>query len=214
MLSIPRVARRVERGVRAVGRELIEGIRYIAGNSVILSLACLNFGTNLGMGAVVALLVFHAKENLDLDAAQTGLIFMIATAGALAGTALAAPLSRRFSKGPVIVVASALLGLANLQLVWAWSLAGIAAVWSVAMACAAIVTVLYRTLQQEIVPNELLGRVSGATMMLGRVAVPLSMGAAGAVAELAGVRVVFGAAAAVMLAAAALASFTPLRNAA
>lgn len=84
--------------VQTVRTDVTEGLRFVWGHMVLRILTFAGFGLSLSGGAVVSLLVVHARAELAIapDSRTIGLLFTAGAAGAMAASRLLGRLSRRF----------------------------------------------------------------------------------------------------------------------
>jgi MFS family permease len=172
-------------------RDVGEGLRWLRGNRLVRGLAGLLGVLNFTYGLATAVLVLFALEELGLSDKTYGLLLVALPVGGLIGSAVAARVSAGLGPGTslaglVILAAGADLGLflssdpysAGAMLV----LGGfIVTVWNV-------ITI---SLRQEIIPDRLLGRVTGAYRLVGAGAAPLGALAGGLLASRFGLRAPF-----------------------
>ena len=206
-------ASRPPAGRRALGRELADGIRYLAATRVLFTLLVFMLVLNLGLGAD-KLIIFFARNTLHLPPGQVGLIVTAGGAGGLLGAAGTSMLCRWLGPLRVIAFCAAASGIALILIGAATSMVAALSgnllyTWAIVAA-----SVTLRSLRQILVPRELLGRVI-ASWRLGGQAVTLA-GAiiAGAAAGLLGgnPRPVFAVAGSLTLLTVAGAWFTALQK--
>ncbi|MCR2799481.1 MFS transporter [Microbacterium sp. zg-Y818] len=151
----------------SVYAEAREGIAWFARHRVVGFLALIGALASVGYMLPFSILVLFAEERLGLDATGYGLLLAFSALGGLLGSFLA-PRLRTWLGYRWTIVASLLLGalsLGGLAVTTDPILAGVllalyilhAVVWSI---CAL-------SLRQRLVPDALLGRVGGATRVLG-----------------------------------------------
>lgn len=151
----------------SIRTEAREGVVWLAHHRVVGSLALVGALASVGYMLPFSILVLVAQERLGLDGAGYGLLLAFSALGGLLGSFLAPRLRRRVGYRRTIVASLALatLTLAGLALTTRPLIAAVllalyilhAVVWSI---CAI-------SLRQRLVPDELLGRVGGATRVLG-----------------------------------------------
>lgn len=154
-------------GTKSIFREALEGIiwlthhRLIGGLAVIGALAC------VGYMLTFSILVLFAQEDLGLNATSYGLLLACSALGGLLGSVIASKIRMRlgykWTLAAVLLLGA--LSMGGLAMSTNPFLAGIflstyilhAVVWNI---CAT-------SLRQKFVPDEMLGRVGGATRVLG-----------------------------------------------
>jgi MFS family permease len=94
---------------RHLGRELIEGAKWVFGHRLLRPLALLAPITNFSMTCVQTLFLLYAVRTKGLDAATVGLIMSVSAAGALIGAFISKWIMPRFPIGPVYGIALATL---------------------------------------------------------------------------------------------------------
>ena len=164
-------ASRPPAGRRALGRELADGIRYLAATRVLFTLLVFMLVLNLGLGAD-KLIIFFARNTLHLPPVQVGLIVTAGGIGGLLGAAGTGLLCRWVGPLPVVTLGAACSGLALLLISAAASMP-VALAGNMLYTFAIIVaSVTMRSMRQVLVPRDLLGRVT-ASWRLGGQAVTL-----------------------------------------
>ena len=198
---------------RALGRDLAEGIRYLAATRLLFTLLLFLLVLNLCLGAD-KLIIFFARDTLHLPPAQIGLIVTAGGVGGLLGAAGTSPLCRWIGPLPVITLSCAMSGVGLILISAATSmpmaLAGnLVYTWAIIAA-----SVTMRSLRQAIVPRELLGRVTASWRFGGQAVTFAGALLAGAMAGALGddPRPVFIAAGALTLCTVAVAWFAGLRR--
>jgi MFS family permease len=156
-------------------------------------------GVNVGVSAYMGLLVFHLRHNLAWSPTQVGAVFSAAGFASLIVAPLVPALSKRFRRGAVVTAGLVVAGLAGPLVGFGRSLWLVAGAWAALAIASGIVNVLLVTLRQQIVPNELLGRVMSSSRFLARLAVPPTMWLAGLGGDAFGAPVVLAAAGAFIL---------------
>jgi len=140
--------------------EIREGVKWLWGHSLLRPLAIiLGIMNAIGM-MTIATYVFFVQEVLGLSASQFGFLMTAGALGGIAGSFLASKISGRLGSGTSLFAAIVVMTLQQLVIgltssaivVWSAFLVGTfgAVVWNV-------ITV---SLRQQIIPDELLGRVN------------------------------------------------------
>ncbi|MFG3439364.1 MFS transporter [Nonomuraea sp. NPDC047897] len=195
------------RGAAAMRREIGEALRYLWGHRFLRTLAVsaglLNAASAAYFGVLVLWLVGDGSR-VGLQPSGYGLMMTALAVGAVAGSLVSEPISRRLGEGRTLVLmwtVSALLYLVPVLLPVAWLLYPTAVVWGVVGACANVLVISTR---QRLIPAELLGRVNSAYRLIGMGGMPVGAALGGVVADLAGLPVVLLGAAVVSVAAVCL----------
>lgn len=172
-------------------QQLGEGLRFIGGSKLLVSVMITYAVTMLGLGAVIVLVIPFLMNDLKVDAKWIGLVQLFEAIGMLIGSAVVAALSKRFSArsfmligtiamGGLIAVVNRVHGLTTVI----YLILGIGVFLTAAQAAAS-------TLIQRIVPNNTRGRVLGALNVVYSVTSILSMATAGVLGDVIGIRNVF-----------------------
>lgn len=159
---------------------LLEGLRWIWRNPLILRLAVSLGVINAVFIGGMAVLVLYAQEVLGLSAPEYGLLLTFGALGGIAGGLLAPALARRLGMTRSLLAALVTFVAVNLMLALfsspvltclaLFSEAAAGMLWNV-------VTVSYR---QRLIPDDLLGRVNSAYRFFGWGAMPFGAMGAGA----------------------------------
>lgn len=143
-------------------RALAAGFRFIFSNRMLVKLLFLSTFIGLCFSAATASFVLFLVERLGLPEAWFGAFLLTGAFGALAGSFLASPLSRRFGSGPTMAVAS-LVSIVPLIFVGIFpSLWVTGAAFFVTSLGVVVWNILVMSLRQSIIPGRLLGRVHGS----------------------------------------------------
>jgi MFS family permease len=209
----PAAAKRRAAGVRAVGKEFLEGLRYLRAQRLIFVLTVLFAITNLCLG-VDTLLVFFGQVTLGLSPTEVSAVIAAGGVAGVLGALIAPRLDAVLPRVPLIAVTIALAGAA----VAAMAAAG--SVWTLAACNAALIFataqagLLVRSIRQELVPRRMLGRITAAVRTVFVSATPLGSVVAGLGTRAAGgdPRPTFLAAGCALALATVIAWFTTLRH--
>src|SRR6266542_276078 len=178
---------------RAIFREVLEGLRYVLGHPVLRSISAMMAIINLIGSTVMAQLVLFAKDRLDATDTQVGVLF---------------------SAGSIGVVALVLAGLLTVGLSftrWYWLALPL---WALSSGLGILFNINTGSLRQQIVPNELLGRVISIAGVLAWSAIPIGTLLGGLAIEWTGnVALVFGVIGALVVAVALAFSLSPIGHA-
>jgi MFS family permease len=174
---------------------LMVGLRFLFADPLFRALTVLIGTMAFLTTGVLDLFVYHLKENLGQSDSAVGVIFGIASIGAIISGVLASRLRRRFGFGTCVIaglvtqaVAMAAIGLApavGLVVIFA----------SFYTLSESLRGILIMTMRQEVTPDHLLGRVTAAFWMTFNIPGPLGAAAITALGEFAGVRIALGVAA-------------------
>ncbi|WP_049566187.1 MFS transporter [Streptomyces sp. SBT349] len=167
---------------------IAEGLRWLARHRLLRTLAVL-LGVNTFCGQLGnAVLILLATETLHLDARGYGVLLAAAAVGSILGGVISARLITRIGALPALLGALAVNVVAFLGI----GLSPNAPTLGVALAVNGFATTLWTivtvSLRQQLVPGELLGRVSSVYKMLGWGLMPLGALVGGLIAHELGLR--------------------------
>nr|PZM90243.1 MAG: MFS transporter [Thermocrispum agreste] len=158
---------RPERGPDAhLGREILEGLRFVLGNRLLRAIAACTGSFNLFFGIFTAMEVPFFVRHLGLSSGQIGLYFSIGAVGGLLGVVLVSPVVRWLGQGPTIWISTAVTAPFALLLPAAepgwrtWLAAAGGIMISIGVVIYNVTQVSFR---QGLTPERLLGRMN-ATM--------------------------------------------------
>ena len=153
--------------------ELKEGVRWLWGNDLFRSMA-ISLGVLNAMGALAtATYVLFVQEILQLEAGAFGAVLTAGAAGGLAGSLLAAKVSKRIGQGQalfasILVFAVTLLVTGLTSSVWVvWSMFAISSFFGM------LWNVITVSLRQSLIPDRILGRVNSVYRFLGWGMIPV-----------------------------------------
>ncbi len=182
---------RGRREISRARRELLEGLRALFGHRVLRPLLVSGSISNMCFTAYTTMLVLWVVgpgSRVGLDAGLYPLLTTVTAIGAIAGSVLVEPLTRRLGEvrtllGGWLVLPPLLLVPVLLPNPWVIGIA----LGAIGLASTAS-NVLSQALRQRLVPGRLLGRVGGASRAIGYGLMPLGALLGGLVAETAGLR--------------------------
>jgi MFS family permease len=199
---------------RAIFREVVEGLRYVLGHPVLRSISAMMAIINLLVSTVVAQLVLFAKDRLAATDTQVGLLFSAGSLGVMALSLAAGRLRRRWPFSKVALSALVLNGITIVALSftrWYWLAVPL---WALNNGVGILFNINTGSLRQQIVPNEMLGRVISIAGVLAWSAIPVGtlLGAV-AIERTDDVALVFGVIGALVIAVALAFSLSPIGHA-
>lgn len=172
-----------------VAAELRRGLSWLWQHRTIRGFAIGAGVINIAYSAAMAILVLHTRANLGVGDTGFGLLLASAAIGSVAGTIIAAPVSRAIGRGHAVILSAvtiagslALIGLSSSV----FTAGGGLALFGVGSEIWNVVAVSYR---QAVVPDELLGRVMSSYRFIAYGSMPIGAMAGGAVAHSFGLRV-------------------------
>ncbi|PCC55771.1 MFS transporter [Brevibacterium aurantiacum] len=152
---------------RSVFAEAVDGIAWLRRHHVVGGLAVIGALASIGYMLPFSILVLFARERLGLNGTGYGLLLAFSALGGLLGSMLASRLRARLGSRWTIV-ASLILGavaLGGLALTQNPIVAGL--LLALYILHAVVWNICSLSLRQRLVPDDLLGRVGGATRVLG-----------------------------------------------
>ncbi|ADB30001.1 major facilitator superfamily MFS_1 [Kribbella flavida DSM 17836] len=179
-------------GIRAMGRDLVEGWSYVRRTRWLL--ASLLFGTVfvlLILGPLEVLLPFAIRDQLGGDAREFGLVMAAFGIGGAVGALL---ISSRKLPRRYLTVMTLMWGLGSVPFVvlgFAEDLWLMAAGAAIVGATGSAAMVIWGTLLQRRVPDHLRGRIASLDFFVSLLLMPVSMALAGPAGSLFGVTAVF-----------------------
>ena len=179
--------------VSSIRRDIVDGVRYLAGHRLLRALACCVGISNLASTATFAVFPLYAVRPgpMGLDGAGFGLLLASVAAGSVAGSFLVEPMTRRLGpRGALILAMGASPGFFVAPALTAEPL-WVAASFIVAAAVSVSWNIITVSLRQRIVPNHLLGRVNAGYRLLAWGTMPLGAAVGAVVADRAGLTAVF-----------------------
>ncbi len=163
--------------------EFTTGLRYFAGNKVLVAIGVGIVIAMLGLGAVNSLVVFFIPHDLHVAASWIGTISGSVGAGAIAGALLAATITRRLRPGQLFWMSLAGCGAALIGFSRATAL-GPAIAFAVLLGVAVgVLNAAMSPIILEATPSRLLGRVSAVISPLQQLASIVSLVLAGVLAS-------------------------------
>lgn len=162
-ITLPPHAR--EPGDHHVGRDILDGIKWLMGHSAIRTLALVIFSFNITFGASWSVLVLYAQERLGMGEVGFGFLMTASALGGLLTTSTYDLLERRFSMATLMRVCLTLEVFLHLALALStrpWM--GLLTMFGFGAYAFVWMTVSH-TVRQRAVPQEFQGRVSSVYLM-------------------------------------------------
>jgi len=158
---------------RAIFRDVADGLRYVLGHPVLRSISAMMAIINLVSSTMYAQIVLFAKERLAATDTEVGLLYSAGSIGVVALSLAAGRLRRRWSFSKVALGALVLDGLMGVALSFTRSYWVALPLWAAANGLGILFNINTGSLRQQIVPNEMLGRVISVAGVLAWSAIPL-----------------------------------------
>lgn len=154
-------------------QDVTEGLRYVLRHPVLRNISLMMALVNFISVTAGAQLVLFAKERLQANDSQVGLLYTAGSLGVVALSLLAGVLRKRWNFSQVALGALMCSGLFTLLLAftsWYWLALVFAAL---EQGCGILFNINTGSLRQAIVPNQMLGRVVSIASVLAWSAIPL-----------------------------------------
>jgi MFS family permease len=163
-----RVYERVERSASShFRRDLMAGLRFVAGTRLLVMLAVLMGVWQMAHYAAVTVQILFATRTLGLSEQAVGLAYTAVGIGSIAGSMIGRRISQRVGPGPCLVAGYAVTGCG--WLIAAAAPAGLLGAWAFAAMLmlfsggAVFIFINFLALRQAVTPEPMLGRMT-ATM--------------------------------------------------
>ena len=156
-----------ERNNAHFGRDLLVGLRFVAGTPLLVTLAVLMGVWQMCHYAALTVQILFATRTLGLSEHAVGLCYMGMGVGTITGSMLGRRISQRIGPGPCLVVGYAICGFGWLLVAVApanaWGVAAFALMLVLFTTGAVFIFINFLALRQAVTPQPLLGRMT-ATM--------------------------------------------------
>src|SRR6266487_5190158 len=162
-----------ERSSTSIGRDVIEGLRYVLRHPVLRNISAMMALVNFVAVTAAAQLVLFAKVRLAANDTQVSLLYSAGSIGIVILSLAAGPLRKRWSFSRVALSALMLEGLLTVVLSltrWYWLALFL---WMLSSGLGILFNINTGSLRQAIVPNNMLGRVISIASVLAWSAIPL-----------------------------------------
>jgi MFS family permease len=151
---------------RSVRREVLDGLRWLASQRLLRTMALLIGLLNLTLTAALAVLVLLARDRLGLGSVGYGLLFTCLAAGGLLGALLGDRLVARFTATWTIRVGLIVEAGTHLVLATSRSAVVVGGVLFLFGIHGALWGMVGSSLRQRLAPPEMLGRVGSSTLFV------------------------------------------------
>lgn len=185
-------ARAVESRSSSVLRDLREGLATVAGSPWLwITIAIFALANVMLDGPIAVALPFLVKDALHADVGTLGLLYSMSSLGAIVGALWLGRFARIRRRGLITYGAGVVSALAVVAAGLTSSIPAIAVAMLVEGACVATFGLIWTNTLQELVPREMLGRVSSIDMLGSYVLLPLGFGITGWVTDAVGAPMMF-----------------------
>jgi predicted MFS family arabinose efflux permease len=149
------------------GRDLMAGLRFVAGQKLLVTLAVLMGLWQMAHYAAVTVQILFATRTLGLSEQQVGLCYTGVGVGTIVGSVLGRRISQRIGPGPCLVAGYGIVGVgwlaAAVTPAGAFGVAAFALMMALFAGGAVFIFINFLALRQAVTPEPLLGRMT-ATM--------------------------------------------------
>jgi len=170
---------RLPRADAHFGRDLRVGLRFVAGQPMLLALAAAVGGWQMCHNAAMVVMILHATRTLGLSEQSVGLAYIGMGLGTIIGSSWGHRISRRIGPGPCLVLGIAVCGggwsVLALAPANAWGVFAFALTLMLFGIGAVFVFINFLGLRQAVTPEPLLGRMTSTMRWL--ILIPAGPGA-------------------------------------
>jgi MFS family permease len=152
------------------GRDLIEGLRFVTGQPLLVNLAVLMGVWQMCHYVAMTVQILYATRTLGLSEQAVGLCYMGMGFGTITGSLLGRRVSQRIGPGPCLVVGYAICAVGWLAVAIApangFGIAAFALMMATFTAGAVFIFINFLALRQAVTPEPLLGRMTSTMRWL------------------------------------------------
>lgn len=161
---------RIATGQTHFWRDLKEGLRFVAANRMLVSLAWAVGLWQMCHQCAMVVQILFATRTLELNERQVGLCYMGLGLGTIVASSLGNRISRRVGPGPCLILGFAVCGVGWLQLALAptgiWGVISFVFMLLCFSAGAVLIFINFLALRQAVTPEPLLGRMTSTMRWL------------------------------------------------
>jgi MFS family permease len=168
---------------KSIRQDVVEGLRYVLSHPVLRNISAMMALVNLVGTASFAQLVYFGKDRLDASDSQIAILFAAESLGVVVLSLAAGPLRHRFRFSTVALGALMLSGALTMVFAALTSYWIAVVLWGVISGLGILFNINTGSLRQQIVPNEMLGRVMSVAMVLAWSANPVGAYVGGVIVE-------------------------------
>ncbi|PFI78828.1 hypothetical protein COI83_26800 [Bacillus cereus] len=177
--------------VRKSYQEIKEGFKYIKNHAIMRPIAVMILIGNVSNSAYMSMLVFFSVEYISLNTEQIGFIYSFSAVIQIITVMLIPRITRAGATVKLMLFALIINALSfvwiSISINWITLIIG-----SVIQSSPIILfNVLNRTLRQNIIPNQIFGKINGIFLMISKTVFPLSGFLAGLLASYVSLRILF-----------------------
>lgn len=154
-------------GTGTIRNEFVGGLRYLLGDRMLVALAASSFLSTLAYMAPFAILALWATQLIGLGPTEYGVVLTVSALGSLLGALLATRVEGKLGT-TVTLRAMLALGLVSyVALALTTQPVAVAALLGLYFFHTSVWTICFASLRQRLIPDRLVGRVSGAMRSFG-----------------------------------------------
>lgn len=183
LLNIPEMEKKVTSKRKGVFAEIKEGWDCLTENRYLWSLTIIVCISNIAASLTFAVFIYYALDAYQIGKVNLGLIISSSALGGIVSAIIAKKLLKWFTRGMLILYSLIISGIGFFVLFSLSHWLGLAVGLFFIGFSGTLSGIYYSTLRQESTPNHLLGRVTGTTSMIMKLAVPFSFLLGGALGE-------------------------------
>jgi MFS family permease len=176
---------------RHLGREIMQGLRFVLGNPLLRAIAICTGSSNLFSNVAFAVTYILLARQLHLSAGLIGLLMSLGAVGGLIGSLIASRVAARLGQGPTIWMSSLVIAPTAFVLPFAqrdWTLGLLAVAMVFGSAGVVIYNITQVSFRQGLCPPALLGRMNATMRFLVWGTMPLGAFIGGILGTTIGVR--------------------------
>jgi MFS family permease len=158
---------------KSILHDVVEGLRYVWGHPVLRNISLMMALVNFVMATVGSQLVLFAKQHLQANDTQVGLLYTAGSIGVVCISLLAGPLRKRWPFSKVALSALMIDGLCVLLMSLTRQYWLVLILSALSQGFGILFNINTGSLRQAIVPNHLLGRIMSIAGVLAWSAIPL-----------------------------------------
>ncbi len=176
---------------RHLGREVLEGLRFVLGNRLLRAIALTTSTSNLSGNIAFTMVMVLLAGELRLPAGAIGLLFSCGAVGGLAGALSARRIAQRFGQGPTIWLSLTVTSPFALVAPLAqrgWMMVVVAVGMAIGWWGNVIYNITQVSFRQGLTPERLLGRMNATMRFLVWGTIPIGSFVGGVLGQTLGVR--------------------------
>lgn len=159
--------------LQKMGQDLLEGLKYVGTNKVVLYGSFLFLFTNFAINIFQSNYIYFLTNTLQLEPELIGLTIGLSGVGPILGSFIAPYFGKRVQPGRLILMSTAMAGAVMMLMFVARSFWQVALIQAVVLAFGSMNVITYFSLRQKIVPSYILGRVVSVTRMISYTTIPI-----------------------------------------